>query len=69
VKYRIVRDRYQGFEAQFRPRWCLLWRQCFGINTSPSVELARQVADKHDRGNPPRLVEHYQPNEKVEAPK
>lgn len=65
VKYRIVRDRYLGFEAQFRPRWWPLWSQCFGCNTSPSVERARQVADKHARGEHPRLVEHYQPNIKL----
>jgi hypothetical protein len=65
MKYRIVKDGYCGFEAQFRPRWWPFWLQCYGINTNTSVEIARRVCDKHARGFAPRLVEHYEPNEQV----
>lgn len=46
-RYRIVVDRYNGFEAQFRWWWSPIWLQCFGCNTTSSVEQAEAVCRKH----------------------
>jgi len=45
--YRIVTDRFAGFEAQYRPWWWPFWLECYGINTCPSLEAARALCDQH----------------------
>jgi hypothetical protein len=51
-RYRVVRDSWLGYEAQFQTWWCP-WRQCshddggWGINTSRTPERARQVCVNH----------------------
>jgi hypothetical protein len=46
-KYRIVRDGYAGYEAQFRPWWSPFWFQCFFVNTRSTIEAAEEVARTH----------------------
>ena len=45
-RYRIVRDRYAGYEVQFRRWWWPFWKMA-GVNTHISVELAEAYARKH----------------------
>ena len=45
TRYRIVTDRYCGYEAQFRPWWCPVWLQIGFSNTHSSVEAARRFID------------------------
>ena len=63
LKFRIVRDTYLGFEAQFRPLWFPFWITC-GINTFASVEEARKYIDLFSRDT---VVEHYEPKTKKEV--
>lgn len=57
TKYRIVTDCGQGYEAQFKI-WCWpFWIQCFGANTSPTIDRARYLIKIHCR----RLVEFVDP--------
>lgn len=46
-KYRIVRDRYNGYEAQWSYRWLPIWFQCFCCNSTSTIEKAEEVARKH----------------------
>lgn len=62
MKYRIVIDGNQYFEAQFKPRWWPFWMQCFGFNTCSSIEIARQVCDRHFKEHAVKAkVEDYDP--------
>lgn len=45
--YRIVRDSYAGYEAQWRPWWWPFWSECFGTNTSKTMEEAEMLAKHH----------------------
>jgi hypothetical protein len=53
TRYRVVRDRWAGYEAQFRPWWSLFWMQCSryhggpGTNTHETIESARQLCADH----------------------
>ena len=53
IRYRVVRDRYLGYEAQFKVWWCPFWLQCCstsggrGINSSYSLKSALQVCADH----------------------
>lgn len=53
TRYRVVRDRWLGYEAQFRPWWSLCWMQCddsdsgCGTNTHETIENARQLCAAH----------------------
>jgi hypothetical protein len=38
--YRVVTDRYLGFEAQVRYWWSPFWIECGYPNTHPSIEKA-----------------------------
>jgi hypothetical protein len=55
TRYRVVRDRYLGYEAQFKPWWSLVWMECGlehgpnGTNTSSTLEKARAVCADHAR--------------------
>jgi hypothetical protein len=59
TKYRIVKDGYAGYEAQFKRWWSPVWMQCGFCNTSGTVEMARKICDLHTRGG---VVEEYLPN-------
>lgn len=51
-RYRVVRDNWLGYEAQFQT-WWWPWRQCSpdhggcDINTSKTVERAKQLCADH----------------------
>jgi hypothetical protein len=53
TRYRVVRDRYLGFTAEYRPWWSLVWMECdleYGIkgtNTSDTLEESRQLCAHH----------------------
>jgi hypothetical protein len=47
TKYRIVKDNYDGFEAQFKRWWMPFYMQCFGVNTSPTLEKAKYIIYRH----------------------
>jgi hypothetical protein len=48
IRYRVVRDRWLGYEAQFKVVWWFpLWLQCWGGNTSGSLKAALQVCADH----------------------
>ncbi len=54
IYYRIVRDRYCGYEVQsWRWMWPF-WVQAGGTNTHTTIEAARRYAEGHARG-----VEEY----------
>jgi hypothetical protein len=49
-RYRVVTDKYAGYEAQVKYWWFpLMWFQCFRINTNHSIEQAKQVIERHKR--------------------
>jgi hypothetical protein len=62
-QYRIVRDRFGGFEAQYKPRWWPFWRQCSqfgpgaGVNTHCSLSDAVEFAKWHAAG---AVVQHLE---------
>lgn len=62
-KYRIVRDNYAGYEAQYQLWWLpFIWLQCDvqdGINTCSSIEHAEQVCKQHAMNR--RVVKEYDP--------
>lgn len=41
---RIIRDRYNGYEAQSRYLWWPIWGMWMGINTKTTAEEAEQWA-------------------------
>lgn len=45
ARYRIVRDRYLGFEVQKKVWWWPLWVQVGFANTHATVENARLFAE------------------------
>ena len=53
IRYRVVRDRWLGYEAQFKVWWCPIWLQCchksggWGVNSSGSFKEALQVCADH----------------------
>ena len=55
-KDRIVRDKFAGFEVQYRVRWWPFWRECSrfgtgaGINTHRTLEDAVEFAKWHAAG-------------------
>ena len=49
-EYRIVKDGYLGFAAEFRPWWSFSWRECYVCNTQDTVEKAEFIATCHARG-------------------
>lgn len=47
-KYRIVTDKYAGFEVQIKYWWLpFLWFQCGMVNTHVSIEKAKEYIAKH----------------------
>ena len=49
TRYRVVSDKYCGFEAQYRHWWMPFYLQCFGTNTSSTLEGAKFVINGHKR--------------------
>ena len=55
TRYRVVRDSYLGYGAQFRPWWSPFWMECdrrggvCGTNTNKTLEDARAVCANHAR--------------------
>lgn len=47
TKYRVVTDKYSGFEAQYKVWWFPFWVQCYGTNTSFSVNDAIKTIERH----------------------
>jgi hypothetical protein len=64
TKYRIVRDKYSGYEAQYRPWWFPIWVELDkagignGTNTCKTIERAREICCLHRQG---KVVEHFDP--------
>ena len=48
-RYRIVRDRYSGYEVQVWRWWCLRWVQAGGTNTHNTVEDAERFAESCEK--------------------
>jgi hypothetical protein len=60
--YRVVRDNYAGYEAQYRPWWCPFWLQCShehggrSINTNVSLRQAKDLCVAHRRQRSVQVV-------------
>jgi len=54
TKYRIVTDKYAGYEVQRWRWWFPFWLQV-GVNTHLTVEAARQYIKKSQK----KVVEYY----------
>jgi hypothetical protein len=70
LRYRIIKDRWAGFAAQYKRWWWPMWWECNGINTSPSLRLAELVCDNHyrdlmakEKKLKEKIVEHYSPKQ------
>lgn len=49
-EYRIVKDRYAGYEAQFRYWWLPIWWQCGPLcNTHATIDRAEAFAIAHSK--------------------
>jgi len=46
-KYRVVKDNYNGFEAQVWRWWFPFWIECFFSNTSGTLDDAKEVIEAH----------------------
>jgi hypothetical protein len=49
AEYRVVTDRFSGYEVQYRPRFWPFWRQANGNNTSHTLDEAVTYARRHAR--------------------
>lgn len=63
MKFRIVCDKYSGFELQYKPRFCPIWLQCDrsggrGINSNRTIEEAHRLAANWSPGG--RVVEEFE---------
>ena len=53
IRYRVVRDRWWGYEAQFKVWWWPFWLQCCrqsggrGVNSNKSPKAALQACADH----------------------
>ena len=63
-KYRIVKDRWNGFEAQQKLWWWPFWEQIGFTNTHTSIKDARNYIEEHLNNERTRWVEYYKPKEK-----
>ncbi len=50
AEYRIVTDRFAGFEVQARRWWWPFWVQCGVTNTHRTIERAERYAHNHACG-------------------
>lgn len=46
-KYRVIRDNFSGYEAQVRYWFFPFWLECFGTNTTSSLEGSKKVIENH----------------------
>lgn len=54
-KYRIIRDRFCGFEVQIKRWWFPVWYQCISergdsVNTHSSIADAKLFISRHKEG-------------------
>ena len=49
-KYRIVADRYAGYEVQIKRWWLPIWLQVGFVNTHITAERAERFAKAHAQG-------------------
>jgi hypothetical protein len=49
TKYRVVKDSYLGYEAQYKPWWFPFYRMIGFSNTSRSFELAYEIIERHKK--------------------
>ena len=53
IRYRVVRDCWLGYQAQFKAWWCPFWLQCCttsggrGVNSNRSFKGTLQVCADH----------------------
>ena len=53
LRYRVVRDSWLGYEAQFKMWYWPWWRMCSGstggpgVNTSDTVDRAKEICANH----------------------
>lgn len=47
TKYRVVIDKYLGYEAQFKYWWMPIYFQIGGCNTFPDMESAKSLCKRH----------------------
>ena len=53
TRYRVARDQWLGYEAQFKPWWSPLWKPCerdgggVECNSNHTIESARQLCANH----------------------
>jgi hypothetical protein len=68
TKYRIVTDRFAGYECQEWNWYWPFWTQMNGINTHDSIEQARswldhRIKERIIQSKPIYVVEYYNPKE------
>jgi hypothetical protein len=63
TKYRIVRDRYAGYEVQYKCWWFPFWVEHGLTNTHKTIEDARGYIDRIKPTFVRQVVEYYQPNQ------
>jgi hypothetical protein len=49
AEYRVVTDRFSGYEVQYRTRFWRFWRQANGNNTQNTLNEAVTYARQHAR--------------------
>jgi len=59
VKWRIVHDRYLGYEVQYKRWWWPFWIQHGGCNSFLSLDRAKAYLDRHAN---PVVYEHRETN-------
>lgn len=58
TRFRIVRDNYAGYAAEFRWWWMPFYMEVNGINTFRTPELAEDLINKHRRNG--KIVKQVQ---------
>jgi hypothetical protein len=64
TKYRIVTDKYAGYEAQVWRWYWPFWSQ-IGINTHKTIESAREYIDRKAVKRSVKIIEYYTPKPKT----
>ena len=64
TKYRIVTDKYAGYEAQVRRWYWPFWSQ-MSVNTHKTIEQAREYIDRNSVGYETVVVDYYIPKPKT----
>ena len=56
-KYRIIEDKYLGFEVQVWRIWFPIWTEfSLGTNTHPTFDAAYEFAEFHNNRRNPRYI-------------